>query len=197
MFATSSRSTSMKTIRSINCYSVAPIRSCALIAAVLFSLLLSACSSFNSAQKSASQVTLEDFQGVIGKTENSEEVLNIEKKTGLKPKRLVFDDSGTAYLVWHELGVEVLIENTKVRTVFLNSERKKLQYKAFPGKLPLGLQFSDARRDVEKKLGPPDEIDGGEVIEVWVTYRKPKLSVFYKSENLNDMDTTIEYICIQ
>jgi hypothetical protein len=81
--------------------------------------------------------------------------------------------------------------------VFLYRENKKRQYNQFPAKLPLGLQFNDTRRDVEKKLGPPDEIAGGEVIEVWVTYREPKLSVFYKSDKLSDMDTTIQYVCIQ
>lgn len=187
----------MRTIRSLNSYSVSPFSKLLLATALLFSLLLSACSSFNASPKAASQVTLEDFLEVIGKTENSVEVLNIEKKTGLKPKRLVFDDDESVHLVWKELGVEVLIENKKVRTVFLYAENKKREYKEFPAKLPLELQFNDTRRDVEKKLGPPDEIDGGEVIEVWVTYRKPKLSVFYMSENLSDMDTTIQYICIQ
>lgn len=187
----------MKFILNINSYRMPHFRKFALVIGVLFSTLACADSSVDRSLKDEPRVTLEMLQDVIGKGEDSKEILDIEKVSGIKPERLVFDEGATVFWVWKRLGVEVLFQNKKVRTVFLQGENRERQYTEFPAKLPLGLQFNDSRRDVERKLGLPDEIAGGEVIEVWVTYTQPKISIFYKSENLSDMDTTIKSITMQ
>ncbi len=187
----------MTFILNINSYRRPHFRKFALVIGVLFSTLACADSSVDRPLKDEPQVTLEMFQDVIGKGENSKEILDIEKASGIKPERLVFDEGATVFLVWKKLGVEVLFQNKKVRTVFLQGANRERQYTEFPAKLPLGLQFNDSRREVERKLGPPDEIAGGEVIEVWVTYTKPKIGITYKSENLSDMDTTIQSVTMQ
>lgn len=143
------------------------------------------------------QITLEMLQDAIGKVEDSKEISDIEKLSKIKPERLVFDEGATVFLIWKTLGLEVLFEKAKARTIFLQGADVERQYTEFPANLPLGLKFNESRRDVERKLGPPDEISGGEVIEVWTTYKKPKISIFYKSENLSDFDAKIKSVTIQ
>lgn len=105
--------------------SLAPRSVKRLIGCLLMSLLC-ACSAASAQDSSAAQVTLTLMRDVIGKTEQCIEVRAIEKVTGLKPERRVFDNGVYVYLIWPQFGVEVFLENQRVRTVFLRNADQQL-----------------------------------------------------------------------
>lgn len=164
------------------------------IALCFATLLLSSCATNNVKAKKEAPVTLDILKNAIGKKIDSEEVSLIKHVAVVQPEIVTYSDDDAIYLTWKTFGIELLFENTKLRTVFLYSSNK--EFSAYRGSLPQGLLLSDKRLDIERKLGVPDYIGGENVIDVWVKYEKFKLIITYKTLDLGDMNAGIDHLSI-
>nr|WP_314860788.1 hypothetical protein [uncultured Undibacterium sp.] len=169
-------------------------------------LLISSCATNNVKEKRETQisfkekqeapVSLELLKNALGKAIDGAEISLIKKAAVTPPEIEHFDKEEATYFEWKNLGIELLFERTKLKTVFLYSDKSK-EHSAYLGNLPHGLLFSDKRADVERKLGVPDLIVETTVIDFWVKYEKLKLVITYKTLDPNDMNASIGQLAIQ
>jgi hypothetical protein len=162
------------------------------IALCFVTLLLFSCATNNVKDTKEAQVTLDILKNAIGKNIDGAEVSLIKNVAVVQPEIVTFNEDDAIYLTWKTLGIELLFESSKLRTVFLYSNNK--EFSAYCGSLPQGLLLSDTRLVLERKLGIPDYIGGANVIDVWVRYEKFKLGITYKTLDLNDMTAGIDHI---
>ena len=161
---------------------------------------LSACTTVAPAPSEAStpDVTLEQLRAAIGQPASVSSISDIENTTGLAPFEIrVFDKGAIVFKQFWSLGISELIDHGIVRTMFIYKENPTTHFSQYRGPLPGGILFSDTRRDVENKLGTPDEIMGGEAADVWTTYRGMKVSVFYDTFDSKDMSANVKSLTIQ
>ena len=179
----------------------------AVISLGLATLLISSCATNNVKEKREAQTGFEEKQdarvslailkNAIGKSMDSAEISLVRKAAVAQPEITNFDEDDAIYFGWEKLGIELLFERKKLKTVRLYMDKNKEYYSAYTGELPLGLHFSDKRSDIERKLGAPDQIGGRGVLNTWVWYEKLKLQVTYKTFDMNDMNAGIDNMSIQ
>jgi hypothetical protein len=99
------------------------------------------------------------------------------------------------------IGVE-LSETTSGRmvSVFLFAEGAD-KYHEYQGALPENITWTDQRAGIEQMLGEPDELGGGEGIEVWASYNPGSFSrydvtITYNTFDLNDRQARMHHILI-
>lgn len=137
--------------------------------------------------------SLKSLRTILGKRSKSREVAAIHKHLKKDPE--VTHSDGGFYYSWKDHGLEFLFEKDTVQAIFLYADGAD-EFKQYRGELPDGLHFSDARREVEKKLGKPKKEGGNGVIPFWVTYPEKGVGITYVSEDTKDMANKIHHITI-
>lgn len=136
----------------------------------------------------------EDLQSLIGLDINSKHFQTYLNKLESEPKISKYDDS--YYYVFNTKGIDFLFSNTDtITSVFLYSEGSD-ENRQFQGKTPYNIQFTDTRRDVEQKLGPPDKNGGGGVISFYSSWDMEGISITYKTKDQEDMMNKIHHISL-
>ncbi|HEV8377062.1 MAG TPA: hypothetical protein VGR38_12600 [Candidatus Polarisedimenticolia bacterium] len=75
----------------------------------------------------------------------------------------------TTYLLYPSRGIDVLLEGTKVRSIFLYNEGVE-EHKKYPGKGPSGITLGSTRKEVLKALGDPTTRGLGSEADSWFRY---------------------------
>lgn len=139
----------------------------------------------------------QEVENLIGLEINSKVFQDYLNKLGTEPTitRVLPDNF---YYIFKSKGIDFSINNSDIIiAVFLYSESSD-GHRQFQGKIPYNIEFTDNRKMVETKLGPPD-VNGGEgVIEYYSIWKnnKIKISVSYKSKDQEDMNNKIKSITI-
>jgi hypothetical protein len=100
------------------------------------------------------------------------------------------------FYIFLNKGIDFSIsKKDKITAIFLFSEGVD-GHRQYSGSLPYNIQFTDTRKVVETKLGPPDAHGGGSLIDMYSDWYKKGISITYKTLNQEDMTTTIKNLTI-
>lgn len=160
--------------------------------------------------------TIATLRAVLGKYFLSKELRTLMREMGalptFKPLSLIMrdpkdeydEDDVEFYLIWKELGLELLVGEGIVKAVFLNNHDDIYGHKQYPGELPAGITFVDQPEAVKKKLGKPEEceefknvrqIKGKRQDELWYDY--PSLGIRIIFWRIEDAPYTIRLVSLQ
>lgn len=78
-------------------------------------------------------------------------------------------DKEVVYLIYTSKGLDVLLEDGKVRSIFLYHEGAD-DHRQYPGKMAGGLTLASTRDEVLKALGEPTSRGLGEDADRWIRY---------------------------
>jgi hypothetical protein len=136
----------------------------ALLLLVLPLLALTACGSGGDIQPGvgAAGVRLGDDRAAVEKTLGQPEQVSSTTVHGAKEKEVI-------YLLYPAKGLDVLLEDGKVRSVFLYHEGAD-DHRQYPGKMAGGLTLASTRDEVLKALGEPASRGLGEDANRWFKY---------------------------
>jgi hypothetical protein len=70
-------------------------------------------------------------------------------------------------------------------------------FAAYTGELPNDLSWSDTRAMVEQKIGPPDELSGGNYVGYFATYRRRGLVITYTARSEDDYSAYMQSIIVR
>lgn len=138
----------------------------------------------------------QEVENLIGLEINSKVFQDYLNKLETEPNIYKFPDN--FYYIFKSKGIDFSINNSDIIiAVFLFSESSD-GHRQFQGKIPYNIEFTDNRKMVETKLGPPDVNGGGGVLEYYSIWKnnKIKISVTYKSKDQEDMNNKIKLITI-
>ena len=135
-----------------------------------------------------------DLRYLIGLDINSEYFQAYLDKLETKPEVSRYDDC--YYYTFKTKGISFkFTKSDTISNIFLYSEGSD-GLRKFNGKIPYNIQFTDTRRDVENKLGPPDENGGGGIINFYSDWGPEGLSITYKTTDQEDMMNKIHHISL-
>ncbi|MDU0372634.1 hypothetical protein ACFPAF_19690 [Hymenobacter endophyticus] len=135
-----------------------------------------------------------DVQDLIDQQITSQIFQKFVNEINEQPEIARFDD--VYYYIFKYKGLDFLFDNSDaVKCVFLYSESVD-NHRQFQSKLPLGLTFSDTRKDVEKKLGPPDRNDGNGVINFYSVWNRYGITITYKDVSQDNMMNRVNHIAL-
>lgn len=146
-----------------------------------------------SATEDVDSQALSNFKTLLGKGSESPEMVEYRKQLEHPPSVTKFDDC--FYQSWTELGLSFRFKNDLLAAIFLYAEGAD-GFKQYGGELPERLRFSDTRRDIEKKLGNPQESGGEGVIPFWAGYPSKGVEFHYTSKDIQSLGNTIHHITI-
>lgn len=131
-----------------------------------------------------------DYNSLIGKPLANEKVDSFLKELGSDYE---FDDQyGSKSYIYENKGVELNISNTDtLEAIFFNID--KLDAKIT---LPLSINSTDTRKNIEEKFGKPDRYFQG-LDNLNAYYLKNDLVVKFKSKDTNNMNNGIKQLSIQ
>ena len=135
-----------------------------------------------------------NLENLIGKDINSKEFQNYLNELKENPEITRFPYN--YYYSFNNSGIDFSFTLTDtIETIFLYSEGSddRRQYK---GQLPFDINFSDTRKIVEQKLGPPDENEVNSIMSFKSTWNDKKICVSYKSFDSQDMNIKISHIIL-
>jgi len=136
----------------------------ALLLLILPLLALTACGTGGDIQPGvgAAGVRLGDDRAAVEKTLGKPEDVSTTTVHGEKAKEVV-------YLIYPAKGLDVLLEDGKVRSIFLYHEGAD-DHRQYPGKMAGGLTLASTRAEVLKALGEPTSRGTGETTDRWFRY---------------------------
>ena len=70
------------------------------------------------------------------------------------------------------------------------------EFRQYHGELPYGLNFTLARREVERAIGLGTVGGGSEYVNVYSSYAAKKVSVTYDTKSKTDMAAHISVVCL-
>jgi hypothetical protein len=141
--------------------------------------------------------TADELHKLIGQSIKSENVKNILSQFGDEPEILINNLDGGYYYIYKPAGIDFMFDDSEtVSAIFLFAEGAD-DHNQFQGKLPYDLKFSDAREVVEKKLGLPDNTEGGGGLNIWSNWEKPGIRIGYKGYDQDDQSNQIHYITLK
>jgi hypothetical protein len=134
------------------------------------------------------------FHDLIGLEINSTEIQRFLNRFEDNPEINKYSDA--YYYSYKSKGVGLRFSNNDTLTaIFLYSEASD-NFRQYQGDIPYNLQFTDTRKNVEEKLGPPDTNGGGGVINFYSIWDNKGVSIFYKTLDQEDMKNKIHHITI-
>ena len=93
------------------------------------------------------------------------------------------------YLIYPSKGIDVFLENDKVRTIFLYNEGSE-DHQAYPGETPEGLALTARREEVLTTLGEPDGRGLAPHADRWFRYDSGIEFAFREDGSLDHMVVT-------
>jgi hypothetical protein len=138
----------------------------------------------------------EDLQGLIGLNINSKPFQAYLNKLEIAAEISRYDDS--YYYTFKTKGIEIIFTNSDIIGGILLFSEGSDGHRQYQGKIPYNIHFTDTRRDIEQKLGPPEKNGGNGVINYYSSWNKEglKLTITYKKSNQEDMDNRIHDIAL-
>jgi hypothetical protein len=100
-----------------------------------------------------------NYSKVIDKSTTSTEYKQLLNSINEDATTKIFDN-GYKYLSFYKTGIEILIINGKVHTIFLHNQ-KDPKFNSYTGQLPGNLSWGMSKSDVHQKLGAPTKNGGG------------------------------------
>ena len=101
--------------------------------------------------------------------------------------------NGYKYLSFYKTGIEVLVINSKVHTIFFHY-KKNSKFIMYSGQLPKNLSWGMSKTDVHQKVGTPTQTGGGgdflgEPVLYWdkYSYSNYALHITYKSNSVYEV----------
>lgn len=127
---------------------------------------------------------------IFGKGPASPELVALRKVMKREPEVSKYSDC--SFSTWKQDGLSIRFDNKEiVSTIFLYSSKDdsiNKGYGKFAGELPGGIQFSDTRRDIERKFGQPQSAGTS-----WSSYPEAGFGVTYVV--IKDSKSASDAIC--
>lgn len=98
-------------------------------------------------------------------------------------------DSESDYLLYPSLGIDILLEGGKVRSIFLYNEGVE-DHKRYSGTGPSGIGLSSNREQVLASMGEPSARALGQDRDLWFRYDSGLELVFERDGTLNHLVVT-------
>lgn len=139
---------------------------------------------------------INELQDIIGLDIKSKSFQAFLSKLEVAPEISRYDDS--YFYVFKTKGIDINFNNSNtVKAVFLFTEGAD-EHKQYQGIIPYDIQFTDTRKDIEQKLGPPNMNGGNGVLNFYSSWNKKgiKLSISYKTTDQKDMNNRIRDITL-
>lgn len=134
------------------------------------------------------------LENLIGKDINSKEFQNYINTLDESPK--ISRHLDRYFYIFKDIGIDFsFTETDTIQAIFLYSEGAD-DRRQFNGQLPFGISFGDTRKIVERKIGPPDENNGNDIINFYSTWNDKNISISYKSKDSQDMNNKIHHISL-
>jgi hypothetical protein len=102
-------------------------------------------------------VPIDRLYNILGKPYESPEVQKLFSLFTKQPDIATFEDR--TFYTYHEDGIGFQIRNDVIKTVFLYRKGANGHFE-YQGQLPHEIQWTDTRKDIERKFGKPDDISG-------------------------------------
>lgn len=132
--------------------------------------------------KGAAGVSLDDTQETV------EQALGPPEKTeGTTPSSPASKEA--VYFIYPSKGIDVLLEDKKVRTVFLYQAEMEGHQK-YPGHTSEGLSFESSRDDVVARMGEPTSRGLAKTADLWFRYESGIEFTFTPEGSLRTMVIT-------
>ena len=135
------------------------------------------------------EVDLSDYKELLFKSKKNSEIEKLLKMLGNNFRHSEFAD--VYYQVYEELGIELVFSNEHYfkRFIVHNGFQDKIRFL-----LPFELDLSLLMKDVEKKLGVPEQTgEGTKNLHYWVSYPELGIGLNYRTE-LEDLNAEIDSI---
>ena len=126
-----------------------------------------------------------DFFELTGRKVDDPLIREFIASTGMEPSIAEFEDR--LYYSFKSFGIELVFDESRTLiAIQLYGKDRDPEFSAYRGDLPLGIEFSDGKEAVIRKLGKPDKQGGGRGVVVipalgeirpWVRYTYPKYTL--------------------
>lgn len=134
------------------------------------------------------------YYQAVGKNIRSTEAQKILNQFDEPPETMRFDE--TYYYIYKQSGVDIRIDSEDtIKAFFLYGEGTD-GHRQYMGDLPYSLKFTDTRKDIELKLGPPDKNGGSTTLSYRSSWDKLGISVTYKYADPGRMDNVVAHLVL-
>ncbi len=134
-----------------------------------------------------------DVLQLLGQRVSSKAAKEIIRKSG---EKIIYKSSDCYYYMFESAGLDLMMNNhDTITTIFLFAEDAE-HHKQYASKLPVGLQFSQDRKEIETLLGPPEKTGGEGVISYYCDWKTKGISITYNTLDTADMSARIHTIAV-
>ena len=136
---------------------------------------------------------------LCGKAVTSDNVKEYLKLMGPDYEEAAYESSKVFYYSWKKKGISISFSTetapATVKAIFIYNEGAD-KFSIYPQEWPEKILPSDTRKDVEEKIGPPQQSGGSGSIPFWAAYPRFGLYITYTGLSTTDMGNGIHHIAI-
>lgn len=123
---------------------------------------------------------------------NSKPEIKKYKETAYEGRKI----PASSYYSYKDKGLSIrLDERGFIETIFFYSEGAD-EFRQYQGSLPHGLDFTMSRKVVEKTIGLPAKVIGGEFVNVQTSYPAKRMSISYDSKERGNTSARIHTVIL-